>query len=211
MAENGGDQKFSVLIVDDNLENLRLLARFLSDEGYRVRVSSNGKHALFTVAKQLPDLILLDIMMPEMDGYEVCRHLKGDERSKHIPILFISALDETIDKVKAFDIGGVDYITKPFQPQEVLARVKTHIALKVANEKLKQMVKDIKTLRGLLPICANCKKIRKSGAESKNQDSWVIIEQYVAQHTHAEFSHGLCPECIQTMYGQEEWFQQGDE
>ncbi len=204
------EKKISILIVDDNPDNLRLLAGFLSADGYQIRAASNGRQALDAVAKKLPDLILLDLMMPKIDGYEVCRRLKADTNTRSIPILFISALDETMDKVKAFEVGGVDYIVKPFQPAEVLARVKTHISLKAANEKLEQMIKDIKTLRGLLPICAKCKKIRKSGAEPKHSESWVGIEQYVAQHTHAQFSHGMCPDCLQTMYSEEAWYKKDE-
>ncbi len=121
--------KANILIVDDTLPNLRLLATMLTDQGYKVRGVSSGPAALKAAHLSPPDLILLDIMMPSMDGYEVCRHLKKDERTCDIPIIFISALDEAMDKVRAFSSGGVDYITKPFQLEEVLARVRTHLTL----------------------------------------------------------------------------------
>ncbi len=127
-----------ILIVDDTLPNLRLLADMLSSHHYKVRGASSGKMALKAARLAPPDLILLDIMMPEMDGYEVCRRLKEDERTHNIPIIYISAINETMDKVKAFALGGVDYITKPFQLEEVLARVKTHLAVQQLQRQLQE-------------------------------------------------------------------------
>lgn len=128
--------KESVLIVDDAPANLRLLSQMLSEQGYRVRAVTSGSRALASVGATPPDLILLDIRMPEMDGYEVCEHLKADAQTRDIPIIFISALDETQDKIKAFTAGGVDYVTKPFQLEEVLARVETHLALRKLQKQL---------------------------------------------------------------------------
>jgi adenylate cyclase len=119
----------TILVVDDTPANLSLLAQMLSDRGYDVRVTRSPQFALRSVRFTLPDLILLDILMPEMDGYQVCQQLKADEQTREIPIVFISALDSTLDKVKAFKMGGVDYITKPFETVEVLARVETHLRL----------------------------------------------------------------------------------
>ena len=128
----------NILVVDDTPENLRLLAGILTEQAYKVRLALSGVHALTTVQKELPDLILLDIMMPDMDGYEVCRYLKADEKTSDIPVIFISALDEIFDKITAFSTGGVDYITKPFQVEEVLARVKTHLTLRQLQQELHQ-------------------------------------------------------------------------
>ncbi|MDM8554574.1 response regulator [Desulfococcaceae bacterium HSG7] len=140
-----------VLIVDDTPENLKILMQILTEQGYLVRPVLNGELALQVVQKAIPDLILLDILMPGTDGYEVCRRLKAKERTRNIPIIFISALDETMDKVKAFDLGGVDYITKPFQAEEVLARVKTHLNLRnmqiqmqAQNQQLRQEIRERK-------------------------------------------------------------------
>lgn len=119
----------SILVVDDTRENLRLLGDILSGRGYHVRPAPNGLRALSAAQISPPDLILLDILMPEMSGFEVCEKLKADELTNDIPIIFVSAISEVVDKVKAFSIGGVDYITKPFQAEEVLARVETHLAL----------------------------------------------------------------------------------
>jgi signal transduction histidine kinase len=142
---NTAHPKGNILVVDDLPENLRLLVDILQKQGYEVRPVPNGKLALSGARGFLPDLILLDIMMPEMDGYEVCSQLKAEERTKNIPIIFISAINEVLDKVKAFQVGGVDYITKPFQVEEVVARVETHLAvqrlqksLQYKNDKLAQ-------------------------------------------------------------------------
>ncbi|EAW37936.1 GGDEF domain-containing response regulator [Lyngbya sp. PCC 8106] len=128
--------KADILIVDDTPMNLRLLSTMLSDQGYEVRQAINGKMALTAVQTCPPSLILLDIMMPDIDGYEVCSFLKNDPQTADIPIIFLSALDDVLDKVKAFKVGGVDYITKPFEFEEILARVKNQLALKDAKSKL---------------------------------------------------------------------------
>lgn len=119
----------NILIVDDQAANLQVLAEILKGKGHKVRPVPSGKLALSAAANNPPDLILLDIMMPEMDGYEVCRRFKNNVSLSHIPIIFISALGETADKIKGFQAGGVDYITKPFQTEEVLARVETHLTI----------------------------------------------------------------------------------
>jgi two-component system NtrC family sensor kinase len=126
----------NILVVDDTRANLRLLTELLSENGYEVRPAPNGRIALRSVESKLPDLILLDIMMPDLDGYEVCRRLKASERSRDIPVIFISAIKETMDKVKAFALGGIDYITKPFDYEEVLARVNTQIRLRTMQKKV---------------------------------------------------------------------------
>ncbi len=120
----------NILLVDDSPANLRLLSQILGERGYGVRAATSGPRALASIELTPPDLILLDIRMPEMDGYEVCQQLKANPRTADIPILFISALDEIQDKMRAFSAGGVDYITKPFQLEEVIARVETHLALR---------------------------------------------------------------------------------
>jgi len=126
----------SVLVVDDGIDNLRLLSDFLGEHGYEVRAVTTGRQALQAVEHDPPDLILLDITMPEMNGYEVCQRLKAKDRSKDVPVIFLTSLTETADKVRAFDAGGVDYVIKPFQFDEVLARVKTHVALRRAQADL---------------------------------------------------------------------------
>jgi len=126
----------NIVIVDDMPDNLRLLMGILTERGYRIRPVSKALRALAMIQSELPDLILLDIKMPDMSGYEVCKQLKADERTRDIPVIFLSALNEVFDKVKAFSLGGVDYVTKPFVVEEVLARVQTHLTLKRAKEAL---------------------------------------------------------------------------
>lgn len=130
--------KGNILIVDDTPHNLRLLSSILKAQGYKVRPAINGTMALKAVQLARPDLILLDITMPDMDGYHVCQRLKEDEATAHIPVIFISALNEALDKVKAFSVGGVDYITKPFQVEEVLVRVENHITFNRLQQQLQQ-------------------------------------------------------------------------
>lgn len=131
--------KGNILLVDDTPDNLHLLSNLLSAQGYKVRCVTNGQTALKAARAKLPDLILLDIMMPHMNGYEVCQILKSDTQTRDVPVIFLSALDEVLDKVKAFSVGGVDYITKPFQFQEVLIRVENQLALKTAETKVRQL------------------------------------------------------------------------
>src|SRR5437763_10772508 len=126
----GAEQPAGILVVDDTPANLQVLAGMLKDRGYKARPVPSGKLALLAAERDPPDLILLDINMPEMNGYEVCQRLKSNEQLKGIPVIFISALNENLDKVKAFATGGVDYITKPFQMEELHARVETHLKLR---------------------------------------------------------------------------------
>ena len=127
---SGAEIPPNILVVDDTPENLHVLAGMLNERGYKVRPVPSGKLALQAAKMTKPDLILLDINMPDLNGYEVCAQLKRDERMLDVPVIFISALNETIDKVMAFGVGGVDYITKPFQFEEVEARVAVHLKLR---------------------------------------------------------------------------------
>ncbi len=145
-SQNLEDQA-DILIVDDKLENIRFLSDFLSEKQYQVRKAINGNAALMAAKTRTPDLILLDINMPGMGGYEVCKTLKADPKTASVPIIFLSAMNEVDDKVKAFQVGGVDYITKPFKLEEVLVRVQTHLQvqslqrkLRIKNETLQQTV-----------------------------------------------------------------------
>lgn len=126
----------SILLVDDQPNNLDVLSSLLEEQGFDVRQAINGSVALQAVSITLPDLILLDINMPELDGYTVCQSLKADSKTQHIPIIFVSALDETWDKVKAFSVGGSDYITKPFKVVEVLARVENQLKIRDLQKEL---------------------------------------------------------------------------
>jgi len=281
----------------------------LSDAGYKVRPASDGKAALRSVQAKLPALIIMDIMMPDLDGYEVCRILKAEEKTSSVPIIFISALGDELKKLRGFQVGGVDYITKPFYSEEVIARVRAHLNLRRAqfdleetnaalvaeitlvNDAFCQMVgytkeeavgmswiqnilpedldrlkeyndqvlsnspelpdkcefhfyhkngelrqammsgsmmqgrrkmissfiditerkqaeaereklfiklqeafAEVRTLSGLLPICSSCKKIRD------DQGYWNVLEAYLTKHSEAQFTHGICPDCMVKLY-----------
>jgi len=194
------EKKQNILIVDDTPANIQILDETLKDE-YEIYFALNGKDALQNAAAMIPDLILLDIMMPEMDGYEVCRTLKNNSLLKDIPVIFITALDQADHETKGLELGAVDYITKPFNPAIVRLRVKNQLELKkhrdglaLRNAELQEALAKIKTLSGLLPICASCKKIRD------DKGYWNRIETYISDHSEAEFSHSICPECTKKLY-----------
>ena len=124
---NSYDQEETILLVDDNSANLQILHETLDGHGYKLLVAKNGQSALAIAQKAKPSLILLDIMMPEMDGYEVCKRLMADENTKQIPVIFVTALTGDEDEAKGLTLGAVDYITKPFNPELVKARVRIHL------------------------------------------------------------------------------------
>jgi len=134
------NNKYTVLAIDDTAENLGLLETLLENQNYQVLVATNGERGLNIVQKQQPDIILLDVMMPGWNGFETARRIKSIPELSHIPILFLSALDDSINKVKGFNAGGVDYIAKPFQQVELLARIKTHLELGQLRNNLSQQV-----------------------------------------------------------------------
>lgn len=190
-----------ILVVDDVPANLELLADILRLQGYEPRPVPGGRLALQAARAEPPDLILLDVNMPEMNGFEVCEHLKADEALKDIPVLFITADADPEDKVKALSMGAVDYVTKPFQAGEVCARVATHLRLQklqldlaLTVGALRKALEDIRTLRGIIPICASCKRIRDE------RGAWEAVESYVSAHSEAQFSHGICPQCMLKLY-----------
>ena len=188
------DKKFSVLIVDDERYDIKVLTEFLHDD-YKIMAAKNGEQALKIVqGANPPDLILLDIMMPDIDGYEVCTRLKADKQSSDIPVIFVTAVSEVNDAARAFELGAVDYVTKPFNPLTIKARVKTHVQLYNTMQELKHTLLKVKTLSGLLPICAHCKKIRD------DKGYWNQIESYIKDHSEAEFSHSICQECAKKHY-----------
>jgi two-component system sensor histidine kinase/response regulator len=144
--------KNNLLLVDDTLDNLRLLAAMLSDKGYQVRKAINGKIAINTIQQMQPDLILLDINMPDLNGYEVCQILKADPLTKEIPIIFISALDDVLDKIRAFQVGGSDYIIKPFQPEELIARIENQLTIRQQKKQLEIEIQERKKTEQALQV-----------------------------------------------------------
>ncbi len=344
------DNETAILVVDDQPGNLKVLIDFLTKSGFHVYVADSGERSLSTLNNIEPDLILLDVMMPGMNGFETCRKIKENKTWKNIPVIFMTALNDVESKLAGFEAGGVDYITKPFQQVEVLARINTHLKLRrrelqladsekkmatiieflpdptwvidldgkivswnkavedytgvkkddmlgkgnyehaipfygerrptlvnlVLNRdetwekkyvqikieagadkllvgesyhpilgedgcylsataskiydaqghvtgaiqsirditdlknsehkreqliiELKEAINEIKKLSGLLPICASCKKIRD------DEGYWNQIESYIQQHSEAKFSHGMCPECSDKLYGDQDWY-----
>ena len=172
-----------ILAVDDTPRDLELLATILRREGYEVALAVDGPEAVDMAAKGMPDLILLDILMPGMDGIEVCKRLKANQATQAIPVIFVTAHAGSDEIITGFEVGAVDYVTKPFRIPELLARVHAHVELRQAQH-------EIHTLRGILPTCAHCKKIRDE------KGTWHAIETYISQHSEAQFSHGLCPDCV---------------
>ncbi|WP_300674547.1 response regulator [Desulfoluna sp.] len=172
LSEDVNHAEANILVVDDNPENLRILVQLLTEAGYKVHAASKGSLALGAVERSLPDLILLDIKMSGMDGYEVCSRLKAEGRTSEIPVIFISALDDSEDKVKGFGLGCADYITKPFQFEEVLARVQTHLGFfklkKQLNEKILLLHHEI---------------IERQRVEAMLQEKHDQMELNVAQRT----------------------------
>ena len=140
MVEHSNESR--IMIVDDTPQNIQVLGTVLREQGYQLSVARNGRQALEAAQKIMPDLILLDVMMPELDGFETCRRLKDDPRTRDIPVIFLTAKTELEDIVKGFNLGGVDYVTKPFNTAELLARVKTHLTLRALQEHLEQVVQD---------------------------------------------------------------------
>jgi len=168
-------QKQLILIVDDTPENVRLLASLLTDD-YEIAIATNGAQALEMIKDTPPDLILLDVMMPEMDGFEVCRRVKNNLATRTLPVIFLTASTEVDDIVRGFEAGGVDYVTKPFKAIELKARVKTHI--------------QFQQLKSLLSMCSLCNKIRDG-------DKWESVDLFLRKKTGTNISHGMCPACYE--------------
>ena len=137
------ETKVDILIVDDRPENIRLLSSILADNGYPTRKATNGVMALRAVESIQPTLILLDIRMPNLSGYQVCKQLKSNPNTAQIPIIFLSATDDLEDKAKAFKVGGADYITKPFSVEEVLARIQNQLKIIAAQKTIEQLNREI--------------------------------------------------------------------
>lgn len=153
--------KGNILAVDDTPASLRLLTEILTSEGYSVRSAINGELAIQAALARPPELILLDVNMPDIDGFEVCQRMKVDQRLAGIPVIFISALSEMPEKLRGFDLGGVDYITKPFHREELVARVKTHLELNQLRNHLEEMVE-----RRTLSLIESEKRLKKSLIDS---------------------------------------------
>ncbi len=193
-------ERQSILVVDDEPSNIEIISTTLG-ERYEILASTSGREGLDVAMNQIPDLAILDIVMPVMNGYELLRRFKEHPLLKEIPVIFITALDQDEQETKGLTLGAVDYISKPFSPAIVKLRIETQLELKrqrdilaKRNEELEQALVKIKTLSGLLPICASCKKIRD------DKGYWTQLESYISEHSDAEFTHGCCPECMKKLY-----------
>lgn len=165
-----------ILIIDDLPENIRLLSSLLSGKGYEVDSAPDGKMALSIIKRECPDLILLDIMLPEMDGYQICRLLKSQEETRHIPIIFLSGLDSEFDKIEAFRVGGADYITKPFYIEEVVFRVKTQLDIVKQQEEFQQVLSEHITERGIVERELNKSRALLTGVLNSSLDGVAAFE-----------------------------------
>jgi PleD family two-component response regulator len=178
-------KKQKVLAVDDNHLDRLLLEKILETD-YEFLTVDNGVDALAICSKEDIDLILLDINMPEMDGYEVCKSLKANLTTNHIPVIFITGRTTTEDIVQGFKVGGVDYVSKPYKSVELLARISTHI--------------ELKTLRGILPLCCICGLIRDDSGVEYGKGEWMKTDVYFTKMTDINVSHGYCPECLKQVF-----------
>lgn len=190
-----------ILLIDDEATTLNISTGALKEYGYRCLVARDGQTGVDRAILAQPDLILLDVRMPGIDGFETCRRLKAHEKTRDIPVLFLTMADDVAHKVAGFEVGGVDYLTKPIEPSEMLVRVKSHVTIyrqqkliEKHNKELRAALNQVKLLSGLLPICANCKKIRD------DEGYWRQVEDYIQVHSEAEFSHGVCPQCAGELY-----------
>lgn len=199
-------KQFTVLVTDDNPDVLCLSTSILRRAGYTAREATTGKECLDGVRAYHPDLVLLDVRLPDMTGIEVCRLIKNDEKLKDIFVILASGIEISSEhQAEGLDTGADGYIVRPLSNKELLARVQAGERIKRAEDalrerereqralvsQLKEALSEIKTLKGFIPICASCKKIRD------DEGYWDQLETYISKHTDAVFSHGLCPECVE--------------
>jgi response regulator RpfG family c-di-GMP phosphodiesterase len=199
-------KQFKVLVTDDSPEILLLSTMLLRRAGYEVLEASTGKECLFAVRAHHPDLVLLDVMLPDMTGIEVCRQIKSDTSLEDIFVILASGIQVSSElQADGLDIGADGYIIRPISNKEFLARVQAGERIKRAEDALREKEREqqklishleealaeIKTLKGFIPICASCKKIRD------DEGYWDQLEAYISKHTDAVFTHGLCPECVE--------------
>ena len=206
----------AIIIVDDSRDEQTLLSTRLRAAGYESLMVADSAEAVLEMLSQDNagqrmgeiDLILMDIMLPGVDGIEACRRIKAIEWLRDIPIIVITVKTDEQSLLAAFQTGAMDYIRKPVNPAELVARVSSALALKaerdtrkarerdllVRTEELEQALREVKVLHGLIPICAQCKRVRTDNGD------WQYLEEYVQTHSEAEFSHGICQVCMKEVY-----------
>lgn len=219
----------TILVVDDTPDMLELLVHNLAGAGYQVRPVSSGELALAAVADNPPDLILLDLFMPSLNGMEVCRRLKANPVSRDIPVVFISAFGQSAERVAGLQEGAVDFITKPFQREELVARIQTHLELRRLRVRLEQQAAQLRHANEQLEAELAERKRAEQELQQKNvkladalskvkllsgmlpicsgckkirddQGYWSQVEGYIQKHSEATFTHGMCPDCIKKLY-----------
>jgi len=218
--------KGTILIVEDNLETLKMMVHTLQTNGYQVLPANSGEIALNAMSGLLPDLVLLDIRMPGIDGFEVCRRLKAEHRTSNIPIIFLSAEAEGNERVEVFGLGAVDFVSKPFHQDELLARISTHLELwrlrrhleesnsklcqansllqdeiterKKAEEENKKLILELKNALAQVKKLEGIIPICMYCKKIRDdKNCWNQLEQYISDHSEAHFSHGMCPACAE--------------
>ena len=221
--------KGTILIVDDAPASLKLLVDTLAPEGYEVLSASSGEQALASVAARLPELVLLDIRMPGMGGFEVYRQLKARAETRDLPVIFLSAVTEMVQRVEGLKLGAVDFVSKPFQVEELLARVQTQLELRRLRVQLEKQATGLQRANDQLQLemaerTRTAQALREKNTEleaalakvkllsgllpicsacKKIRDDkgyWSQVERYVQKHSEATFTHGLCPDCIKKYF-----------
>jgi len=190
------EPKSTILVVDDELLNLKVMLSFLESYKFQIRVANSGERALKALEAQLPDLILLDVMMPGMNGFETCRRIKANAATADVPVIFMTVLDRVEDKVAGFEAGGVDYITKPFEKVEVLSRLRTHLKLRKQQQKLNQafieLQKQSETLEQQVQdrtFSLQESNRQMSQQRQEIQEKNIALKVVLDQHRHIQQSH----------------------
>lgn len=200
-------ERLKILVVDDEEINRQVVGGALKAD-YDIIEARGGGEAIRRLKEEKPDLVLLDVMMPDLNGFDVCRLIKGEPAFANIPVIFVTAMDTYEAEARGLGLGGIDFLTKPVDLGLLKLRVRNNLALKQQadlirsqrdllarkNVELEAALARVKRLEGIIPICMFCKKIRN------DQDSWEQLEAYLAEHTDATFSHGICPACRDEKY-----------
>lgn len=215
------ENTYSILIVDDDIDQINLLKTSLKKTKNNIYTAMSGTEALTLANNKNFDLILLDICMPEMDGFETFYRLKKIKRTREVPIMFLTSNDQISDIAKGFKLGAVDYITKPFYTWELIIRVNVHLKLKKSNDiihkqslqlfdkdkaleklqnNLNESLKEINNLMLILPVCCSCKKIRRQNTNPNEVKSWINIDSYVNDYSKSKFTQNICPTCKNKLY-----------